>query len=362
MAAIANEQDWINVSSYAEDSPIASPKKWLTKEEVVELSTIKHWRWMAELALTWALMLGTLQAGILAALYLPTWATVLVFVVAYFLMGSWYNMIIQWVHEASHYNFSRNKMLNDAIGDVFAAGPIFLSVGGYRWQHIPHHVHLNNPDKELQFTTWICLRGDQLFIQSINHLLGFWYFLFVASTRIVGKPERNLPPIPARSIWVWVGTFGTHGEVLALCVAQGVWYAYPLLWVLPIITIGYLINNFRTIIEHQASSDICDLGMAKMPAITRVIRAHPVERFLVAPVGFYYHHEHHTWPGIPYHRLSEARKLLEQRGYFQQPGVFFSRGYLRSIWRLGHEPGYGLRLLNPFLNTEEFEDHDHHAH
>jgi len=105
-----------------------------------------------------------------------------------------------------------------------------------------------------------------------------------------------------------------------------------------------LMTNFRTIVEHQPSSDVCDTGRVPVPAITRCVRSHPLERFIIAPVGFYYHYEHHLVPSIPCHRLGELRRLLQARGHFDQPGIVWVEGYLRTLWRLAMTPGYGMRI------------------
>ena len=129
---------------------------------------------------------------------------------------------------------------------------------------------------------------------------------------------------------------------------------FTLLWVAPLFTIALLISNFRTIVEHQASSDVCDVGKVQTPGFTRVIECSWLERVLIAPVGFYYHFEHHLFPTIPYHRLGEVRRLLKTRGLFEQEGVQKENGYFRTLWKLAMQPGYGTRLLNPFA-----ESHSH---
>ena len=43
------------------------------------------------------------------------------------------------VHEASHYNWSRHRRLNDLAANVLAAIPVFSTVGRYRVGHFIHH-------------------------------------------------------------------------------------------------------------------------------------------------------------------------------------------------------------------------------
>jgi hypothetical protein len=50
------------------------------------------------------------------------------------------------------------------------------------------------------------------------------------------------------------------------------------------------------------------------------------------------------FPGIPYHRLKEVRRLLIQRGCFEREHIVWADGYINTIWRLAMKPGYGLRI------------------
>ncbi len=147
----------------------------------------------------------------------------------------------------------------------------------------------------------------------------------------------------------------TNSALFAACWVQGAWWAYFILWAAPPMTVAQMLNNFRTILEHQPGAEVCDQPDASMQPLTRVIYAGRLERWLIAPVGFFHHHEHHTWPSIPYHRLGETRRLLEQKGYFAQEEIIYAKGYLRSLWQLAFQPGWGVRLLNPFADFEHVE-------
>ena len=43
------------------------------------------------------------------------------------------------VHEASHYNWTRRRRLNDALANLLAALPVFSTVQEYRVGHFVHH-------------------------------------------------------------------------------------------------------------------------------------------------------------------------------------------------------------------------------
>jgi len=306
---------------------------------------IKSGRVALDLGICWGLLLASLEAAIV----LDTWfVTAVIFV----FIGCLQNGLISWVHEASHCNIHRNRKLNDLFSDLFICGPVGISVDQYRWHHVSHHKYLGDSEKEVELPAWLCLRGGNLFAEIARHMFGFFALNVILRKRRYSQPGAKHRPPPPRSLAGWLGFLGGNGLLFLFCALQGSWYLYFVLWVAPLFTIALLVTNLRTVVEHQASSDVCDLGPVKMPAITRVIDANPVERFLVAPVGFFYHYEHHLYPSIPYHRLSEARKILAGRGHFDRKEIVRVKGYTRTLWRLAMEPGYGIRLLNPFFEPD----------
>jgi fatty acid desaturase len=70
-----------------------------------------------------------------------------------------------------------------------------------------------------------------------------------------------------------------------------------------------------------------------------MVEAGLLERVLIAPIGFHYHYEHHLYPAIPYHRLSEVRRRLRAIGHYDAPGIVASKGYLRTVVQLATTHG-----------------------
>lgn len=313
--------------------------QWITPQELAALSKIRRGRVLLQLALTWASVFLAFQTAI--------WMDLLVVdVLAFIIIGCLQNAFILWTHEASHYGLSRKKRLNDLISDLFISGPTGITVAQYRWQHMTHHRYLGDPGKEIDLAAWICVRGGHLYSEMLRHLVGVYVARVIHRYR---KQERDLryANLPKRSVGSLIGFVVGNGVMLAMCAWQAQWYLYFLLWVLPLFTLTLLIANFRTVVEHQPSSEVCDAGLVPVPPVTRVIRCNLMERVVVAPMGFYYHYEHHLFPSVPYHRLPELRKLLKERGCFDDPDIVWTDGYLKTLWRLARTPGYGVRVLNP---------------
>jgi fatty acid desaturase len=318
----------------------------LTDDERRELMRIKPWKVGVDLAICWLLLLASIEVAILSNSW---WVVAICFV----FIGCLQNGLISWTHEASHCNIHRNRKINDWISDLLICGPAGIAVDQYRWHHVSHHKYLGDAEKEVELPAWLCLRGGNLFAEIARHIFGFFALHIVLRKRRYSRPDSPHRPPPPRSKLGWIGFLVGNALLFGLCALQGKWYLYFVLWVGPLFTIALLVTNFRTVVEHQASSDVCDLGHVKMPAMTRVIEANFLERMLIAPVGFHYHYEHHLYPSIPYHRLAEARAILRKKGHFDREGIVRERGYLRTLWRLAMEPGYGIRLLNPLYDGGE---------
>lgn len=301
----------------------------LTKAEIQQLSAPSPLRWGLELALFWTLMIGLLQAAVIVGLSL--WLVPIVL-----LMSCLQNGMILWTHEGAHVNLVRDRRLNDRLADLLICGPIGVYIGSYRWHHGRHHRYLGDPAEEIELSAFYCIRGKQLLVHVARHLFGQ-----VAVSIILRRSrnaDRKFGPPPPRSREAWLGLVLVNAALLALCAAQGAFWVYPVVWGFPLVTLAPMISNFRTIVEHQPSSGVCESGMTqRVPAITRVVESSLLERLLIAPVGFHYHYEHHLYPGIPYHRLPEVRRLLAERKHYDAPGLVRGKGYLRTVWELASQ-------------------------
>lgn len=327
-------------------------KVWVSPTELRELSRIPISKVFASILLLWVALLATLQMA-LSLRSLPF--TILAFV----LNGFLFLWLAYWEHEASHGLLTRNRRLNDLLADLFLAGPFGVTVEQHRWQHSRHHAGVNDPDVEVDHTAWICVGGAQLLVQALLHAIA-WHGVSTILRYRGDAHDQKTTGLPRRSAASVVSFVVINGAVFLLCAAQGQWYMYVVLWALPFFTITVAAMNLFNVVEHQASSDVCKAGLVKMPPITRVVRAGVAERCLIAPVGSYYHLEHHQFPNIPALRLPELRHLLEQRGRFAEADIIWADGFLRTLWKISQDPSFGERL--PFTDRSSFPELDSRAH
>ena len=127
------------------------------------------------------------------------------------------------------------------------------------------------------------------------------------------------------------------GLVVALTTGIG-WWAYIVLWWLPVYIFTFCADITRVMAEHasfEAESD-ADKGLRLVS-----FESNWLERQFFAPMGMNHHATHHLWPGIPYYHLAAAEAQLKShhlaeritwRGSYL---VFVFSSYSKSlaIWR-----------------------------
>ena len=92
--------------------------------------------------------------------------------------------------------------------------------------------------------------------------------------------------------------------------AAGVWWAYPLLWLLPLLTWQMVITRIRNIAEHAVVPDASDPLRN-----TRTTHANFLERLFIAPYYVNYHLEHHLLFYVPCYNLPRVHRILSESRY-----------------------------------------------
>ena len=94
------------------------------------------------------------------------------------------------------------------------------------------------------------------------------------------------------------------------------WWAYPLLWLLPLMTWMMVITRIRNIAEHAVVPDSNDPLRN-----TRTTRAGFLERLFIAPYYVNYHLEHHLLFYVPCYNLPRVHAILSRGPYAAQMEV-----------------------------------------
>ncbi|HVK19327.1 MAG TPA: fatty acid desaturase [Fimbriiglobus sp.] len=287
-------------------TPVADPpvspyrsyrKDLLAKDQVRAFSTLRPAVAVRDAAWCWA---GIVAAWTLVA-YCPTWWAVLI---ALPVIGTRYHGLYIIGHDGLHRRVFESERWNDWFTDLFVLGPIGAITRINNRNHLTHHRHLctpADPDRHKHGTAGKTTRSAVL-----GYLTGLTSAVRSAANVFLRRgaaPVSAQPTRPAgytvRDLAIVLGWQAALFGGLTWAIG---WWAYPVLWWLPVYTFTFLGDNFRTFCEHSQPEpdDLAD----RHRLIT--FDSHPLERLFVAPMNMNYHAVHHLWPSVPYYNLPAA--------------------------------------------------------
>jgi fatty acid desaturase len=251
------------------------------------------------LGLVWGVAIGAI------ALFwtFPAWYT---FALAFLVVSSRQQALLNCEHEAVHRKFLPNLRLNDLVGTYLCAGAVGSPFAAARARHLSHHRLLGtheDPDRELHSGEDKETRAG-LVRYFANGLLGGYAGMVLMGPRA---------PSAARK------ASSAQRDLLSLLVVQGAlavglslafaWWVYPALWLAPLVTVTALCHLVRSFVEHAITNSEAQRHGNRL--IT--VRSNFLERGLVAPYFMNYHAEHHLVPSVPAPRLKELQRRLAGR-------------------------------------------------
>lgn len=249
--------------------------------------------------------------------------------------------LLALMHEYAHHQFSRRRTgLNDLIGDVFTAFPFFITVHGFRRDHLVHHRHVGTD----QDPNWVAALKKPKFqfpktrrqfaIEVLKHALGCHTLADLKSYTVDAGMSTRLP----RATRLRAAAFAV--TVTAMATYFGLWEFLLLYWLAPLATFLLAILYVRDVGEHFG-----------MPAAgierSRTVLARWWERVLIAQNGVNFHAEHHLFPSVPFFRLRRLHQALMQNAAYRANAVI-THGYLGDLLaEAAAEPPLQVRFLRP---------------
>ena len=232
------------------------------------------------------------------------------------------------MHEAAHRLLFSNKRANDIVGRWLLGFPGFTSTDAYRRVHMAHHRDEFGPDEPdiALYAGYPIGRASfrRKLIRDATGRTGIKLMRGLLANR------RSSNPNSRRTFWkivtVQVVLFGA-------AIASGHWWVYPLLWLLPYLTVWRVINRLRSIAEHggmQRSSDRRET--------THSVRQHPLARFMMVPYNIGWHLAHHVDSGVPLRNLPRLHRELRVAGYIDDELEYASYPALWRALREDHAP------------------------
>ncbi|WP_151635440.1 fatty acid desaturase family protein [Noviherbaspirillum aerium] len=228
------------------------------------------------------------------------------------------------MHEYAHYQFSRrHAWLNDMLGDALAALPFFLTVHGFRRNHMPHHRHVKTGADSNWVSALEVARYQfpktraQTYAEMFKHVLGWYTLKELSHYAFDAGMSVNLPPAARRfrSVYALV--------VLALIACFDLWWTVLLYWIIPLATFLMGILYVRDVSEH--------FGMpSEGIAGARTMLSNRMGRLFICPYGINFHAEHHLYPSVPFHHLKSLHAALQKDDYYRRHAVI-THGYLTGL-------------------------------
>jgi fatty acid desaturase len=297
-------------------------RELVTLEQLARLRDPVEWRGIGLIAHAWAVIFGAMA-------FVAVFPNPLTCVLAVMLIGSRQLGLAILMHEGAHRCFSRNESRNMALSQWLCAYPIFADTQAYRRYHLQHHAHTqqeDDPDLVLSAPFPITPASyRRKFLRDITGRTGYEQRK-AQLLNALGDPSWPL----AERARCFREKLGNQVAVNALLCAglalAGVWWAYPLLWLVPLLTWMMVITRIRNIAEHAVVPDSSDPLRN-----TRTTEASLFERMFIAPYFVNYHLEHHLMFYVPCYNLPKLHCILMQGPHSARMEV--QRGYL-SVLRL----------------------------
>ncbi|MDR3467923.1 MAG: fatty acid desaturase family protein [Xanthobacteraceae bacterium] len=296
-------------------APRIRARDFMTDAELIEVRTRSSWKGAALIAHAWVVIAAAIAMVVV-------WPNPLTFLLAVAVIGSRQLGLAILMHDGAHGCLAADEALNMRLSQWLCAYPIFAETRAYRRYHLQHHARTqqdDDPDLVLSAPFPITSASyRRKFIRDITGQTGYQQ----RKAQLLNALGDSAWPL-SRRLSQFRDKLGpqclTNAVLFAVLALAGAWWAYPLLWLLPLMTWMMVITRIRNIAEHAVVPDSADPLRN-----TRTTRAGWLERAFIAPYYVNYHLEHHLLFYVPCYNLPRVHEILG-RGPFAgrmelQPG------------------------------------------
>jgi fatty acid desaturase len=259
--------------------------------------------------------------GLSMALFVA-WPNPLTFVAAIALIGGRQLGLAILMHDAAHRALFKNTQLNDFVGAHFCGFPVGASLALYRPYHLSHHRHTQQPeDPDLILSAPFPITITSFKRKMWRDILGVTgYQRRLEQFKFTMGKDASLARRLAKLVAHEKYFIASNATLLLILSVAGVWWAYFVLWLLPLMTWYQVISRVRNIAEHAVVGDNNDRLRN-----TRTTLTNGLMRMVLAPYWVNYHLEHHLFVYTPCWKLPAAHQMLIEQGF--APRMELARGY-----------------------------------
>ena len=304
------------------------PLDLFTREEWERVSARNDWMGPLLVVHAWAV--------IAAAIALAIWSPWLI-PVSIMLIGARQLGLTILMHDAAHGALHSNPKVNNFLGHWLCGAPMGGHLIQYRNYHLKHHKYAQQPeDPDLGLSAPFPITKTSLRRKIIRDLTGQTFYKqrknqFANALGIGIKASKGNENRSQSAREAVVPMLITNAVIFAVLALLGYWWAYFVLWLLPMATWMMMITRLRNIAEHAVVPDNMDPMRH-----ARTTLANPLEGLLLAPYWVNYHCEHHMFMHTPCYRLGAAHRALAKKGITDRMEV--QHGYLRVLKMAASRP------------------------
>ena len=243
------------------------------------------------------------------------------------------------LHDCIHYSLFPTRRETRGFGSMVSSllGTTFDSI---RDQHLDHHRDFGkiaDPGASDYFVRFRSRREFLAFL--LGPLVGS--ILIEKLGDYLRRPSA-VEGVAGKNISSAMRTIRSYGmialaqicifAVLTRGMQWGEFWRYPLLYILPLVTIFLFLIRLRMFLEHGSLDyAVCDYLEGRRPT-TRTIYGSWIERIVLCGSNFNYHHEHHLYPAVPGWQLQRLHR--SRLGGFDPHDLRLTYlEALREIWR-----------------------------
>jgi fatty acid desaturase len=275
-----------------------NPANPLSREELKKFTEISTVKGISLILLDYAV----LAALIYGAATINHWA---VYLLAIPLIANRQHSLLIQMHDAAHGNISKNKKLNDFVGELLTAWPMFIRMEPYRVTHNLHHS-FSNTNKDPDFIEERFPQSQEVLKKALlKDLLGLGILDQFKNMKRLKAPCS--PKIKALRILFYL-------SLASVITFFGVWKMYLLLWVLPLFTWLKFILHVRSIADHSGP----ELQLNEHPFNTRTVIPSLFDILFIAPRNCSYHMAHSIYAKVPTYHLKECHEAIMKHEIFQE--------------------------------------------
>ncbi|MCY1162830.1 MAG: fatty acid desaturase family protein [Pseudomonadota bacterium] len=293
------------------------PEEFFSPDEWRALSARSSWKGIALVLHCWLVIGAAMAVGMAWPLTIP----LMVMVIGNRQLGLFILM-----HDAAHGLLHANRQLNDRVA-LWLCDP---GLNLYRPYHLQHHRFVQQTeDPDLVLSAPFPVTRESLRRKILRDLSGRTFykqrFGMLSDALKARRPDESAWAVIAAELKRQRVFFICNGLGLALFSAAGFWWAWVLMWLLPMATWLPLVSRLRNIAEHAL---IVQNGTDPLRH-ARTTHASLLERLFIAPYWVNYHCEHHMFTQVPCWNLPRAHRLLQAQGVTARMEV--QPGYLTVL-------------------------------